>query len=159
MTTTAPTTMDVLQYYMDIGDTTTPEYANVTEDTAFDPSVEFGSYTTAYKDRKVQPTISTGKKITIDVDIDIIKGQDLQDWLITHEDDVNVPTKVVRVWTDGTTATALEAKQADFLWNPQQLDGPAGSPIKGKGTLTMVSDGWVKGTWDSTTKAFTATAG
>jgi hypothetical protein len=145
-----------LQYYIDIADDDTPDYTNVTEDTAFDPNREYGTYSPTYKNRKVQPEYDTTAKYGIDMDIDIYENQPFQDWLVLHEDHKDVPTSVIRIWAKQGTATARPAKRAYFGMTLDPLDGPAGEPIKGKGKLKMTSDGWQEGLFNETSKAFTA---
>ena len=81
--------VDTIQYYWDIGTKGAPAYERVTEDTAFNPSVNREKYSPKYKCNKVQPEIAAGKTSSIDVDIDVVDGQALQAWLIDHEDDDN----------------------------------------------------------------------
>lgn len=151
-----PVFTNVLQYYMDTSDSAeTPVYTNVTEDTAFDPSSDITTYDPKYKDRINQPSYVSGKKTTIEMDIDIIKNQPFQVWLLKHEDDVNVPTSVVRVWMDEETSGAYKAKMANFVMTEKPIDGPSGEALKATGTLTMTSDKWTEGTFNPTTKAFT----
>jgi hypothetical protein len=149
-----PIKVDVMQYYLDIGDGT-PLYVRVTEDTAFNPTVEREEYSPKYKCNKTQPKYAAGKTYGIDVDIDIVDEQQLQEWLILHEDDDNVPTAVVRVRTDLGTASARPARRAEFAWNGNPLDGEANNPLKITGKLNMTSDGWAEGEFDEATKTFT----
>jgi len=147
---------DVFQYYLDISDSTTAAYERVTEDSSFDPSSEQTTYSPSYKDRHVQPEYVTGKKITVDFEIDIMEDQSLQDWFKTHEWDDNVATKLVRVDTSGGTGTARPAIMAAFTMNQSPIDGAAGEALKAKGTLKMTDAAWTVGTFNETTKAFTA---
>ena len=149
-----PIKIDVMQYYLDIGDST-PSYVRVTEDTAFNPSAEREEYSPKYKCNKVQPKYAAGKTYSFDVDIDIVSSQDFQEWLMLHEDDDNVPTAVIRVRTDLGTAAARPARTAEFTWNGNPLDGEANNPLKITGKLNMTSDGWAEGTFDEGTKTFT----
>ncbi|MDR3053323.1 MAG: hypothetical protein LBU48_05640 [Coriobacteriales bacterium] len=153
-----------IQYYIDISDTAggaspTPNFANVTEDTAFDPSREYSTYSPSYKDREVQPEYDTSSKYGIAMDVDIFENQAFQEWLVAHEDDKNVPTSIVRVWAKKGTEQARPAKMAAFGLTMDPLDGPAGEFLKGKGKLKMTSNGWTAGTFNETTKVFTATEG
>jgi hypothetical protein len=148
-----------MQYYLNIGTTEAPEYARVTEDTAFNPSVNREEYAPKYKCNKVQPKYSAGKTVAIDVDIDVVDSQDLQDWFVEHEDDDNVPTDVIRVRIDQGTAATRPAKKASFNWNGNPLDGDANNPLRITGTLNMLSDGWTEGTFDTDDLEFTPTPG
>jgi hypothetical protein len=148
-------TTDVLQYFLNIGTSTTAEFAQVTEDTAFNPSVNREEYSPKYKCNKVQPKYSAGKTTAIDVDIDV-EDKPLQGWFLDHEDDDNVATDIVRVRTDKGTAPSHPAKKAAFVWNGNPLDGEASGPLKVTGKLDMTSDGWTEGTFNTSTKTFTA---
>lgn len=135
------------QYHIDISDTSgaTPKYVRVTDDEGFNPSNEDSTYSPKYKCNKTNPEYVTGRKTSIDMDIDIVEDQELQDWLRKHEDDINVPTSVVRVWSfpDGTQ----EAKKADFAMTLNPIDGEAEGALKATGKLSMTSDGWISGTF------------
>lgn len=145
------------QWYMDVADGAegAPKYVQVTDDEGFNPSNDDASYEPKYKCNKTNPKYVTGRKTTIEMDIDIVEGQELQEWLIKHEDDINVPTSVVRVWrfADGTST----AKEAKFAMTESPIDGDAEGSLKAKGTLSMTSDGWTDGTFDETAKTFVPT--
>lgn len=143
------------QWYIDVADgaSEAPKYVLVTDDEGFNPANDDSSYEPKYKCNKTNPKYVTGRKTTIEVDIDIVEGQELQTWLKKHEDDINVPTSVVRVWRFGDgTATA---KQGNFAMTLAPIDGDAEGALKAKGTLSMTSDGWTAGTFDESTKTFT----
>lgn len=208
-------TIDKIQYFIKTG---TSEFTKITEANAFDPKVDISTYDPKYKDRVNQPSYVTGKKTTIEIDLDIIDPGALQSWLMGNEDTVNVPTEIVRVltfrpaypaWvlstvkalgahiiaagklyectTAGTTGTTepaswttttvtdgtvtwtyvgsatgypigtsgYAAKKAAFSLTQNPLDGSAGEAVKATGTLSMTSDGWMAGTFDTSTKTFT----
>ena len=144
------------QWYVDVADAASgaPKYVLVTDDEGFNPSNNDASYEPKYKCNKTNPKYVTGRKTNIEMDIDIVEGQELQEWLVKHEDDINVPTSVVRVWRfpDGTST----AKEAAFAMTLSPIDGDAEGALKAKGTLSMTSDGWTDGTFDEKTKTFTA---
>lgn len=151
-------TTDRIQYYLKAGDT----FVRVSEDSAFDPKTDLSTYEPSYKDRMNQPSFVTGKKTSVEFDIDIVEEQALQEFFMAHEDDVNVPVDLVRVMmfrpvfdaTDTTKVIGYEAKKAAFSMTQNPLDGSAGEVIKATGTLTMSSDGWTEGTFDIDTKSF-----
>lgn len=154
-----PTFTHEIQYYMDISDTDgkTPSYVQVTEDTDFNPSIDLTSYDPKYKDRINQPSYNTGKTTTVSMTVDIVENQDFQDWLLLHEDDINVPTSIVRAWVSGADTGKVKAKKADFAMTENPVDGASGEAARATGTLSMTSDGWVTGTFDLATKAFEPT--
>lgn len=142
------------QYYMDVSDAAKagPKFVRVTDDESFNPSNDDSTYEPKYKCSKTSPKYTSARKTSIDIDIDMVENQELQDWLMRHEDDVNVPTKVVRAWSfsDGT----VTAKMADFAMTLNPIDGDAEGALKAKGTLSMTSDGWTKGTFDPQNSVF-----
>lgn len=144
-----------LQYYIDIADGAegAPTYERVTDDEAFNPSNDDATYEPKYKCNKTNPKYTTARKTSIELDIDMVESQALQGWLEKHEDDINVPTSVVRVWSfsDGTS----KAKEAKFAMTLGPIDGDAEGALKAKGTLAMTSDGWTEGAFDAATKKFT----
>ena len=88
-------TIDKVQYWIK----TATAFVRATEVNAFDPSTDLPTYDPTYKDRVNQPSYVTGKKTTIDMDIDLITPGALQDWLLANEDTVNLTTEIVRVLT------------------------------------------------------------
>lgn len=144
------------QYYIDISDGADdgPRFVRVTDDEAFNPTNDDAKYEPKYKCNKTSPSYTASRKTSIDIDIDMLENQQLQDWLMLHEDDANVPTTVVREWTfsDGTAT----AKKAGFAMTLNPIDGDAEGALKAKGTLSMTSDGWVRGTFDPQNGVFTA---
>lgn len=145
------------QWFIDTADgAEAPKYVRVTDDESFNPSNEDNKYSPKYKCNMTNPERITGRKTSIEFDIDIIADQGLQEWLIKHEDDINVPTSVVRVWgfPDGTST----AKKADFAMTESPIDGEAEGALKATGTLSMTSDGWTEGSFDENTGVFTPKA-
>jgi hypothetical protein len=148
-----------IQYYLDISKGEgQPQYVRVTANTTFNPSVDREEYAPKYKAEKISPKFATGKSISFDVNMDFEGTDALHAWLVEHEDDDNVPTKLVRVITTKGAEGAREAKMAEFLWNGNQLDGDAASPLNITGALTMKSGDWTKGTFDEAAKTFTEAA-
>jgi hypothetical protein len=150
-------TTDQIQYWMK----TDADFVRVTETNAFDPATDLTTYDPTYKDRVNQPSYVTGKKTTIEMDIDLIAPGDLQEWLLANEDEVNVPTEIVRVLmfkAATAPATGYVAKKAAFSLTQNPIDGSAGEAAKATGTLKMTSDGWTEGTFDPATATFTPAA-
>lgn len=142
------------QWFVDVSDgAETAEYEQCLEDSTFNPSNEDNTLDRKYKARKTGVSYVTGRKVNIEFDIDIISGQALQDWFIKHENDVNVPTKIVRNWTfpDGTS----KAQYGEFTVSQNPIDGEAEEFLRATGTFRMVSDGWVDGKFDPKTGKFT----
>lgn len=146
-------TTDKLQYWLKTGENA---FTRVTEDSAFDPSVDTTTYDPSYKDRLNQPSYVTGKKTTVEFDIDLIDGGTLQEWFQANEDAINVPTELIRVkMYKPAQGGGFAAKKAAFNMNCNPIDGSAGEALKATGTLSMTSDGWTEGTFDPETKTFT----
>lgn len=136
-------------------------FTRVTEDSAFDPSTDLTTYDPSYKDRLNQPSYVTGKKTSVEFDIDMIEGGALQTYLENNEHNTNVATELVRVkmYKPATApAVGFVAFLGAFVMNLNPLDGAAGEALKATGTLAMTSDGWTKGTFDPETATFTPDA-
>ena len=147
-------TTDQIQYWMRAG----ASFVRVTENNAFNPTTDLTTYDPTYKDRVNQPSYVTGKKTTIEMDIDLIDPGPLQTWLMENEDAVNVPTEIVRVMMFKAAtppSTGFEAKRAAFTLTQNPIDGSAGEAAKATGTLSMTSDGWTASTFNPTTATFT----
>lgn len=133
----------------------------VTEDTTFEASNDDNAYEPEYLDRKVQPSYVMGRKTTIEFEIDAVLPGDIQAKLYEVEDDLNVPVLYTRtVGVDFATGealaeTALAAKQAHGTLTMNPISGEASGPAKLTGTLTLTEE-YTKGTFNATTKAFTA---
>jgi hypothetical protein len=104
-------TTDQIQYWMECDGV----FVRVTEDNAFDPSTDLNTYDPKYKDRINQPSYVTGKKTTIDMDIDLVDPGVLQAWLLAHEDGVNVATRIARVMMFAQAAAAWAATHLQAL--------------------------------------------
>lgn len=142
------------QWYLDISDggAGSPHFVRVTDDESFNPDTDDAKYSPKYKCNKTNPEYNMSRKVTIDYDIDFVEGQELQAWFLKHEDDMNVPTRLVRNWifADGTS----HAKMAEFSCTGKPIDGEPESALKAKGTMVMTSEGWEHGTFDPTSMAF-----
>ncbi|MHB1323992.1 MAG: hypothetical protein ACYCXZ_06580 [Coriobacteriia bacterium] len=102
-------TIDKIQYWMKTG---TSVFTRITEDSAFDPASDLQSYDPTYKDRVDQPSYVTGKKTSVDLDIDMLDAGALQDYLLANEDVINAPTEIVRVMMFRPRAGAWAASTA-----------------------------------------------
>ena len=69
------------QWYVDVADAASgaPKYVLVTDDEGFNPSNNDASYEPKYKCNKTNPKYVTGRKTNIEMDIDIVEGQELQE--------------------------------------------------------------------------------
>lgn len=142
----SPTWTYEVRYYLDTSSTSTPAWTFVDYDSAFDPSRDNDEYEASYKARRTQPKWVTSQSFNIEFGIDIVENETLQDWFVAHEDDVNQPTKVLRVWPEEVSSGTYPAKMAAFNMTENPLDGGAGEPVKATGTLNMIDDGWTIGT-------------
>lgn len=155
-------TTDQIQYWLECDGA----FVRVTENSAFDASNDLSTYSPTYKDRMNQTEYVTGRKTTIEMDIDLLSPGTLQEWLLDNEDEVNVETEVVRVFMfkevmagEPLAGTGTyRAKKAAFVLTQNPVDGAAGEAAKLTGTLTMTSDGWTPGVFDPETATFTPDA-
>ena len=153
---------DELKDYIDTGTGSTEQWTEVTNLLSWEFSDDDVTYEPNYIDVKVSPTYVVAKKASIEYEKDAYRNNALDAWLMQHEDDTNIPTKVcrVRTWENATGGTGKAAKMAAFLLTPQQLDkNSAGEPVKLKGTLSMKDQAWTAGSFNTSTKAFTAQSG
>lgn len=139
-----PTWTYEILWYLNTGTASSPSWAFVDYDNAFDPSADNEEYAPKWKARKTQPTFVTGRKYSIDFDIDLVEGSDIGDFMLENEDDVNVPVEVLRVWKTGSSP--YKAKKAAFQMTESPIDGAANEPARATGTMTMLDDGWTNGT-------------
>ena len=156
-----PITTENIQHWMRTATSPADVFTNVTEAVKFDPAVDLQTYDPKYKDRLNQPSYVTGKKTTIEFEIDYFDDGDVVDFLVLNEDVINVETEIVRVYmmtAAESPATGYVAKLATFSMNQNPIDGAAGEVLKLTGTLAMTSDGWETGTFDPDTATFTPDA-
>lgn len=149
---------DELKDYIDTGAESTEQWVEVTNLLSWEFSDDDVTYEPSYIDVKVSPTYVVAKKASIEYEKDAYRGNALDSWLMAHEDEANIATKVcrVRTWEDASGG-GKAAKMAAFLLTPQQLDkNSAGEPVKLKGTLSMKDQAWTAGSFDAATKKFTA---
>ena len=145
-----------LQDWIDIGEDGTPKWIEVTNLLSWEFSDDQTTYEPAYIDVQVSPTYVLGNKASISYEKDAYLENELDEWIMEHEDDTSIPVKLARVRTWEGSAPSHPAKMADFALTPQQLDKNAsGEPIKLKGTLSKTGD-WGKGTFNVSEPAFTS---
>ena len=148
-------TTEKVQYWLKTADAT---YTRVTEDSAFDPESDLNTYGPTYKDRVVQPEYVTGRKNTVEFEIDLLEGGTLHEFLIANEDVANVPTELIRVfeahpaypeWAATTVYTAGQHVIADgklYIVTTAGTTGAAAPVWPSSGT---VEDGTVTWTYVS----------
>lgn len=159
-TDTPPVWGHELQYWLNLGTSATPDWVQVTELLSWANSSDTKSYEPKYLDRQSSPKFAQGRTESIEWTKDYYKAGEIDAWLLTHRNDLNIACQIAKVYSWDGTATALTADMADFLFNPQALTNEqAEQAVIGGGALSMASDGWDEGTWNPTTKAFTATVG
>lgn|GEM_PF-1060924 len=131
----------------------------VTEDPQFDTSYDDETYEASYLDRKVQPTFTMGRKISLEFEVDMILPGAIQARLAACEDEMNVPVRYTRTLAvdiatgQSLPETALAAKRAEGTLTMQPLSGEASGVIKAHGTVRLTTE-FEYGTFDSTTSTF-----
>lgn len=146
---------DELQDWLNIGTSSAPNWQNVSNLLSWEFDDDADTYEPEYIDTKKRPVYTISKSASIEYEKDLYKNNELDAFLVEHEDDTNISVQVcrVRTWESG----AVNAKMANFLLTPSQLDkNSAGEPVKLTGTLSMDSTEWTKGKWDGS--KFTASA-
>lgn len=114
------------------------------------------TYEPDYINRRTSPKYVLGKTASISYEKDMYRNNLLDAFLAEHEDDTDIPVRVIRERTWEGPANAHGAKMARFSLTPSQLDkNTAGEPVKLKGSLTMLDEGWTHGTFDPATHIFT----
>lgn len=147
---------DELEDYLDLGTEGQENLVKVTNLLSWEHGDDQVTYEPDYIDVKVAPTYILANKGSIEYEKDAYRNNALDTWLISHEDETNIPVSIVRVMTWDGEQNAKSAKKALFLLTPKQLDkNSAGEPVKLKGTLSMKDAAWTKGTFDPSTKTFT----
>ena len=147
---------DELEDYIDTGTEGSERWTKVTNLLGWEFSDDDVTYEPDYIDVKVSPTYVVAKKASIEYEKDAYKNNALDQWLMQHEDETNIPTRVcrVRTWEDAADGAGKAARMAVFLLTPQQLDkNSAGEPVKLKGTLSMKDQAWTKGSFNAGTFA------
>lgn len=154
-TTEIPVWGDELEDWMNIGTSAAPEWCNVTNLLSWEFDDDQDTYEPEYIDTTKRPVYVRSKSASIEYEKDLYRNNKLDAFLVKNEDNTNIAVQVcrIRTWETGTNA-----KMANFLLTPSQLDkNTAGEPVKLKGTLSMNDPAWTAGTFDST-KGFTEVA-
>ena len=154
-----PIYSDSIQHFMDIGTGETANFANATALLTFTPTFDKNEYSPSYIERSVSPKFRRGGTYTIETSGDAMSDEPLHLWLMEHEHDDNVVVPIVRVKTYDGTATARSAERAVFSMNVSPLQLTANEPVKINATFDMSSSAWETGTWNESTKTFTAGTG
>ena len=142
--TEVPIWGDELKDFLDIGTADTPNLVEVTNLISWEFDDDEDAYEPDYINTRKKKKFIKDSTASIEYEKDAYKGNALDKWIMEHEDDSNIPVRVVRVRTWDNNA----AKAAKFLMTPKQLDkNSSGEPIKLKGSMTMSDDEWTKGTW------------
>lgn len=139
----------LLEDYINIGSTESPNWQNVSNLLSWEFDDDAETYEPEYIDTKKRPVFTLAKSATIEYEKDLYENNELDSFLVEHEDDTNIAVQVVRVYTWLGSDGARTSKMANFLLTPSALDkNSAGEPIKLTGTLTMNDSEWTKGFWD-----------
>lgn len=147
-----------LEDYIDIGTAASPSWHKVTNLLSWEVEDDDETYEPDYVDVKGKKKFNVGNSCSISYEKDAYQNNEFDEWIMDHEDDSNIPVRVMRVrtWSKGSDG-AMKAKCAGFNMTPKQLDkNSKNEPIKLKGDLNMSDDGWTQGTWNGT--AFTTAA-
>lgn len=147
---------DEIQYMINIGTTGEASWKNITNLISFENSSDETAYEPEYIDTAKRPKYVRSRKESFEYEKDYYKGNELDEWLFTNRNKMDVPVEVVMVYPiDAKTGSAKVADKAAFTLNPNKPDNnTAGEPAKLKGTLNMSDAKWTEGSWDG--KAFTA---
>lgn len=147
-----------LEDYVNIGTPSAASWQKATNLLSWELEDDAETYEPGYIDTKAKKKFVVGTSASISYEKDAYKNNPFDEWLMTHEDESNIPVEVMRVRTwDKTTEGKMKAKKAAYTLTPSQLDKNSnGEPIKLKGELNMDDENWTQGTWDGT--AFTASA-
>ena len=157
--TAVPVWGNELEYYLNTGTAGEPAWVKVTELLSWESNTEAKTYEPSWLDRKVAPKFTLGASCSITWTKDTLKGGQLEAWAMEHRNDADVACEVCRVftWIDGTGEGTKCADKAAFLFNAADpSNATAGQPVVTGGTLNMVDDGWVEGSWNTTGLQFNA---
>ncbi|MCL2504415.1 MAG: hypothetical protein FWE94_07490 [Coriobacteriia bacterium] len=144
-----------LASYINIGTGSTPEWIKATELLSWDESAETQTYTPSWIDYQNQPTFTLGRTCSISWEKDTLVGGVLDNWVMEHRHDIDIPVDIVKVYTWTGTPDAHIADKATFLFTPNALkNSNVGQPVVTGGVCNMESDGWTEGTWDMPNKTF-----
>lgn len=133
-----------LEDYLNIGTDERPQWLEVTNLLQWEFDDDEEAYEPEYINTSQKKKFIKDSTASIDYEKDAYKNNDLDAFIMEHEDDKNIPVEVCRV----RTWEQNRAKCAKFLMSPKQLDkNTFGEPIKLKGTLSMSDKKWTKGEW------------
>lgn len=145
-----------LKDYINIGTSESPQWIEATNLLSWEFSDDQQTYEPDYIDVSVSPTFVLGNKASIEYEKDAYRENELDAWLIEHEDDSSIPVEIARVRSWEPSGIGSAAKMATFALTPQQLDkNSSGEPVKLKGTLSKTGD-WARGSFDESTPQFSA---
>ncbi len=147
-----------LEDYIDIGDGSAASYVQATNMLTWDTSTDKSEYEAECIDYKTSKKFVQGRSCSIEVEQIAMTNNAVASWFLDHENDLDVPTKIVRVRTWTEKDGKCEAKMASFKFNPNEPVKEFNSPLKLGGTFERSDDDWTVGTFDRATKAFTAAA-
>lgn len=157
--TEVPIWGEELKYFLNIGNSSTPDWEEVTHLLSWEDDGDEQTYEPNYIDKKLPSRYVLGTTASISYEKDMFRNNALDTFFQTHEDESNIPVEIMRVYTwltEGDSPTTYTAKKAPFLLSAKMLSKPnSGEPVKATGTLSMDDSGaWETGTWNGT--AFTA---
>lgn len=147
-----------LEDYIDIGDGSSSKYVKATNMLTWDVTSDVNEYEAECIDYKTAKKFVQSRTCSIEVEQIAMRNNEVASWFFDHENDFDVPTKIVRVkrWTE--SEGKCEAKMAAFKFNASEPVKEFNSPLKLGGTFERSDDGWTPGEFDLETKAFTAGA-
>lgn len=156
--TETPVWGEELKYLMNIGESDSPSYEEVTHLLSWEDDGDEQAYEPDYLDKKLPSRFVIGRTATISYEKDTFRNNNLDDFFTTHENEANIPVEILRVysWIEDESSTpqapVYKAKKAPFLLSTNMLSKSAGSePVKATGSLSMADDGdWEDGTWNGT---------
>ena len=149
---------DELQEYLNIGDEA-DNWQNVTNLLSWEFDDDEEAYEPDYIDTKKKKKFTVAKSASIEYEKDAYLNNDLDEFLIEHENEANIAVDILRVrmWQPATEGSGYVAQKAQFALSTKPLDNNAArEAVKLKGSLSMLDNEWTKGTFDPSTKAFTA---
>lgn len=149
-----------LKDYINIGSAETPSWQEITHLLTWEYSNDTNTYEPEYIDPKNNPTYVRSKSAAVEYEKDLYKNNALDAFLVKNRNSMNIAVELVRVYPWELDAEKPTAEKAAFSLTPNALSkSTAGEPVKLTGTITMLDADWTEGTWDASTKAFTAKVG
>lgn len=149
-----------VQEYINIGTEETPSWQNFTHLASWDESNDAETYEPDYINTKNKTKYTVGKSCSIEFEKDGYRNNELDTYLIEHEDETDISVQIVKAytWKESGTAGKVVAKLGNFLMTPSPIDNnSSGEAAKLKASLSM-KDGeeWQAGIWDTAKNTFTA---